>query len=203
MSEAQSDTKKKIIEAASYLFGVKGFDGTSTREIGRRAGVNISSLNYHFKSKQNLMEEVAFFACEEFKVKIHNVASNPELKSTSDFALSLYDALLDDGQKCLNEFKLFLDAKSIPGDLGDTPMGYNELNGFLKKELHANVPEHEYLYLNNVVFSYLVHSAILSMAFVGQQYVERFLPEKKASTKIYLKQLVETLIKDLNTRYAA
>lgn len=202
MTEAQMDTKKKIIEAASYLFGVKGFDGTSTREIGRRAGVNISSLNYHFKSKQNLMEEVAFYACSEFKVKVTTVASNPALKSTSDFALSLYDAVLEDGQKCLNEFKLFLDAKNIPGDLGDTPMGYVELTGFLKKELHANVPEHEYLYLNNVIFSYLFHTAILSMAFVGQQYAERFLPEKGASAKVYLKQLVETLIRDLNNRYA-
>jgi AcrR family transcriptional regulator len=201
MTEAQVDTKKKIIEAASYLFGVKGFDGTSTREIGRRAGVNISSLNYHFKSKQNLMEEVAFYACEEFKTKVHNVAANPDLKSTADFAASLFDALLDDGHKCLNEFKLFLDAKSIPGDLGDVPMGYHEMNSFLKKELNANVPIDEYMYLNNIIFSYLVHSAILSMAFVGKQYVERFLPNKAASTKEYLKQLVNTLIKDLNNRY--
>lgn len=201
MTETQIDTKKKIIEAASYLFGEKGFDGTSTREIGRRAGVNISSLNYHFKSKQNLMEEVAFYACEEFKAKVGVVAANPELKNTADFAASLFDALLDDGHKCLNEFKLFLDAKSIPGDLGDTPMGYNEMNSFLKKELNANVPDHEYMYFNNVVLSYLVHSAILSMAFVGKQYIERFLPKKEASTKEYLKTLVHTLIKDLNNRY--
>lgn len=201
MTEAQVDTKKKIIEAASYLFGEKGFDGTSTREIGRRAGVNISSLNYHFKSKQNLMEEVAFFACEEFKAKVKTVAANPELKNTADFALSLFDALLEDGQKCLNEFKLFIDAKSIPGDLGDSPMGYEDMNVFLKKELNANVPDHEYMYFNNIVISYLVHTAIISMAYVGKQYIERFLPNKEASTREYLKTLVNTLIKDLNNRY--
>lgn len=202
MTEAQVDTKKKIIEAASYLFGIKGFDGTSTREIGRRAGVNISSLNYHFKSKQNLMEEVAFFACEELKLKIEKVAGSPQLHSTSDFALELYEELLKDGYKCLNEFKLFLDAKNFPGDLGDSPMGMNELTYFLKKDLDPKVPEHEYLWANNIIFSYLFHAAVVSMAAVGKQYIEKFLPEKQNSTKVYIKQLVETLVRDLNHRYA-
>lgn len=201
MTEAQVDTKKKIIEAASYLFGVKGFDGTSTREIGRRAGVNISSLNYHFRSKQNLMEEVAFFACMELKVKIEKVAADAQDKSTSEFALALYEELLKDGYKCLNEFKLFLDAKSLPGEIGDSPMGLAETNYFFKKELKASVPEHEYLWANNIVFSYLFHAAVVSTAEVGKQYIEKYLPEKHNSTKIYIKQLVETLVRDLNNRY--
>lgn len=201
MTETQLDTKRKIIEAASYLFGEKGFDGTSTREIGRRAGVNISSLNYHFKSKQNLMEEVAFFACGELKEKFALIAAKEEIKTTTDFTNAIYEAFLDEGHKCLNEFKLFLDAKAIPGDLGDAPIGSLELNRFLKKELNANVPEHEYIYLNNIIISYLAHSAVLSMAFVGQSYIENHLPEKQETLKIYLKRLVETLIKDMNQRY--
>jgi AcrR family transcriptional regulator len=200
MTEVYIDTKKKIIEAASYLFGVKGFDGTSTREIGKMAGVNISSLNYHFKSKQNLMEEVAFFACDEFKIKLKTVASNTDLKSTSDFAIKLYSALLEDGYKCLNEFKLFLDSKKFP-DLGDTPIGLEEMTIFLKRDLHPNVPASEYLWVNNVLFSYLFHTAIVSMSGVGKQYMEKFLPDKQNSTKLYIKQLVETLVRDLNNRY--
>ena len=200
MTEVYIDTKKKIIEAASYLFGVKGFDGTSTREIGKMAGVNISSLNYHFKSKQNLMEEVAYFACDEFKMKLKTVASNTELKSTSDFAIKLYSALLEDGYKFLNEFKLFLDSKKFP-DLGDTPIGLEEVTIFLKRDLHPNVPESEYFWVNNVLFSYLFHTAIVSMSGVGKQYMEKFLPDKQNSTKLYIKQLVETLVRDLNHRY--
>ena len=200
MTEVYIDTKKKIIEAASYLFGLKGFDGTSTREIGKMAGVNISSLNYHFKSKQNLMEEVAYFACDEFKMKLKTVASNTELKSTSDFAIELYSALLEDGYKCLNEFKLFLDSKKFP-DLGDTPIGLEEMTVFLKRDLHPNVPASEYFWVNNVLFSYLFHTAIVSMSGVGKQYMEKFLPDKQNSTKLYIKQLVETLVRDLNHRY--
>ena len=201
MTETQLDTKRKIIEAASYLFGEKGFEGTSTREIGRRAGVNISSLNYHFKSKQNLMEEVAFFACGELKEKFAAIAAREDVKTASDFALGMYEAFLNEGHKCLNEFKLFIDAKTIPGDLGNEPIGATELNGFLKKELNANVPDHEYLYLNNIIISYLAHSAVLSVTFVGQDYVEKYLPEKQNTLKSYLKRLVATLIADMNQRY--
>lgn len=201
MTDTQLDTKRKIIEAASYLFGEKGFEGTSTREIGRRAGVNISSLNYHFKSKQNLMEEVAFFACGELKEKFALIAAKEDVNTAADFALGMYEAFLNEGHKCLNEFKLFLDAKTIPGDLGAEPIGAAELNGFLKKELNANVPEHEYVYLNNVIISYLAHSAVLSVTFVGQDYVEKYLPEKQDTLKNYLKRLVGTLIADTNQRY--
>lgn len=200
MNEAQANTKQKIIEAASYLFGVQGFDGTSTREIGRRAGVNISSLNYHFKSKQNLMEEVASFACEEFKLRLKVLSENPELRTSSDFALSLYSVLLADGAKCLNDFKLFLDAKNFP-DLGPEPVGLTEMTFFLKKELHPRVPDSEYLWVNNVVLGFLVHTAIFSVSPVGKQYTERFLPEKQNTNKAYIKQLLETLVRDLNIRY--
>lgn len=200
MTETQLDTKKKIIEAASFLFGVKGFDGTSTREIGRRAGVNISSLNYHFRSKQNLMEEVAFYACEEFKIKLKNIAANPDLQTTSDYVLSLYSIFLDDGYKCLNEFKLFLDAKNFP-DLGDSPIGLVEITPFLKRELNPKVPEIEYQWVNNVLFSYIFHTAIVSMSVVGKQYIDKFLPDKQNTNREYIKRLTESLIRDLNFRY--
>ena len=36
------------------MFAAKGFEGASTREIAARAGVNISSLHYHWESKETL-----------------------------------------------------------------------------------------------------------------------------------------------------
>ena len=35
----------------------------------------------------------------------------------------------------MNEFKLFLDSKKFP-DLGDTPIGLEEMTFFLKRDLH-------------------------------------------------------------------
>ena len=50
------DTKTKILDAAEKLFGKKGFDATSLRDIINEADVNLAAVNYHFQSKEGLIE---------------------------------------------------------------------------------------------------------------------------------------------------
>jgi AcrR family transcriptional regulator len=52
--EAPGSTKARILGAAEAVFASRGFEGASTREIAGRAGVNISSLHYHWASKEAL-----------------------------------------------------------------------------------------------------------------------------------------------------
>jgi AcrR family transcriptional regulator len=52
--EAPRSTKARILRAAEEVFATRGFEGASTREIAARAGVNISSLHYHWASKETL-----------------------------------------------------------------------------------------------------------------------------------------------------
>ncbi len=52
--EAPGSTKARILSAAEEVFAARGFTGASTREIAARAGVNISSLHYHWASKETL-----------------------------------------------------------------------------------------------------------------------------------------------------
>jgi len=47
-------TKARILAIAEKVFAERGFEGASTREIAARAGVNISSLHYHWDSKETL-----------------------------------------------------------------------------------------------------------------------------------------------------
>jgi AcrR family transcriptional regulator len=51
-------TKDRILGAAEELFAQQGFAGTSLREVTSRAEVNIAAVNYHFGSKENLVNEV-------------------------------------------------------------------------------------------------------------------------------------------------
>jgi AcrR family transcriptional regulator len=55
---ARSDTKTRIMDAAVKLFGEKGFDATSLRDITTEADVNLAAVNYHFQSKESLIEAV-------------------------------------------------------------------------------------------------------------------------------------------------
>jgi AcrR family transcriptional regulator len=56
--EPAASTKARILFAAEEVFATQGFAGASTREIAARAGVNISSLHYHWESKDRLYEAV-------------------------------------------------------------------------------------------------------------------------------------------------
>jgi AcrR family transcriptional regulator len=51
-------TKDRILGAAEELFAQFGFTGTSLRQVTSRADVNIAAVNYHFGSKENLVNEV-------------------------------------------------------------------------------------------------------------------------------------------------
>ncbi|MFK3649665.1 TetR/AcrR family transcriptional regulator [Lysobacter enzymogenes] len=57
-STAHFSTKDRILGAAEELFAQFGFTGTSLRQVTSRADVNIAAVNYHFGSKENLVNEV-------------------------------------------------------------------------------------------------------------------------------------------------
>lgn len=52
------DTQEKIINSATELFLEKGYDRTSVREIASKAKINISLMNYYFRSKEILFETI-------------------------------------------------------------------------------------------------------------------------------------------------
>ena len=54
----QFSTKDRILGAAENLFAQYGFAGTSLRQVTGLAEVNIAAVNYHFGSKENLVNEV-------------------------------------------------------------------------------------------------------------------------------------------------
>jgi len=52
----QHETRTRILDAAEELFMLHGFEGTSMRLLTSRAGVNLAAVNYHFGSKDALIE---------------------------------------------------------------------------------------------------------------------------------------------------
>ncbi|TBW59388.1 TetR/AcrR family transcriptional regulator [Marinobacter halodurans] len=55
---AQSDTVDRILNAAEELFAERGFSETSLRMITSKANVNLAAVNYHFGSKNALIQAV-------------------------------------------------------------------------------------------------------------------------------------------------
>ena len=51
-------TQRKLLDSALKLFAEHGFQQTSTRMITQEADVNLASVNYHFGSKEALIQAV-------------------------------------------------------------------------------------------------------------------------------------------------
>ena len=54
------DTKVLILDSAELLFAQNGIAATSLRALTGHAGVNLASVNYHFQSKDALVQAVLF-----------------------------------------------------------------------------------------------------------------------------------------------
>jgi len=54
----RGDTKSRILDSAEKLFGMNCFDATSLRDITTAADVNLAAINYHFQSKDSLIDAI-------------------------------------------------------------------------------------------------------------------------------------------------
>lgn len=59
------ETRARIIEAAVEVFGERGYDGASTRDIATTAGVNAPAIQYYFDGKEGV-----YLACVEHLITL-------------------------------------------------------------------------------------------------------------------------------------
>lgn len=58
------DRRRQILDAAMGLFARRGFEGTTTRQIARRAGVNEAIIFRHFPTKEELYWAIIERRCQ-------------------------------------------------------------------------------------------------------------------------------------------
>src|SRR5438128_1174110 len=104
--EAPASTKARILAAAEEVFAVKGFAGAATREIAAKARVNISSLHYHWESKETLY----FAVFQNIYDRILELVRRAMPDQPDDAAWS--DSVVDDAMGGLFDF--FADHPNVP-----------------------------------------------------------------------------------------
>jgi TetR/AcrR family transcriptional regulator, regulator of cefoperazone and chloramphenicol sensitivity len=68
-----NETRARIIAGALTLFGLRGFEGASTRDIAELAGVNPPALRYYFSNKEGV-----YLACvDHIATTISDHLANP------------------------------------------------------------------------------------------------------------------------------
>ncbi|MBB3196620.1 CerR family C-terminal domain-containing protein [Roseateles terrae] len=94
------ETRRRIIDVALRLFAQRGFEGASTREIAKEAGVNAPALQYYFDNKEGVYQACARHivdsAVEHFLPAVEQAEAVLEQADASGDALfEAFGALLD------------------------------------------------------------------------------------------------------------
>src|SRR5260221_5803217 len=64
-------TKQRILAAAELVFSRDGFQGATTREIARQAGVNEVTIFRHFHTREELLRATLKHECAAFDALTH------------------------------------------------------------------------------------------------------------------------------------
>jgi AcrR family transcriptional regulator len=86
-AQQKEETRRRIAEAAAGLFGERGFDRTSVRDVAAAAGVDPALVLHYFGSKRALFGEV---------MGTPGDLSGVEIDDAAEFVLNSLIAKLDD-----------------------------------------------------------------------------------------------------------
>lgn len=98
-------TKERIIEEALTLFSIKGYKGTSVKDIANAVGIKDSSLYKHFQSKKEIFNIIV----QEMSNKMEELSIQAGLPNDNNFraAATYYGQLTTEGLVALSR-KIFL-----------------------------------------------------------------------------------------------
>ena len=104
------NTKEKILECALDCFNENGFYNTTLRQIASSLGISQGNLNYHFRTKGEILEILYFDLVERMEIEIKKMG-NPQsmmqvLFESSKISLSClyaYRFLMRDLYKIMKE----------------------------------------------------------------------------------------------------
>lgn len=112
--EMRQATKDKIQDAASYLFAQKGVSGTNVQEIADRAGISIGLLYKHYKTKDDLFNELVNMARAGLDETTKRLLSGDDPR---DILTEITTEIIDDYKKSdeFTDYMIFLTQALISG----------------------------------------------------------------------------------------
>lgn len=92
---SKHNTQDKIIQTATRLFLEKGYDRTSVRDIASKAKINVSLMNYYFRSKELLFETIIDILIGKASASLKEILNAPlELNTKINKYISKYIDIL-------------------------------------------------------------------------------------------------------------
>ena len=198
MNTEELSTEDKILIAASKVFTEKGFSGTRTRDIAEEAGINLALLNYYFRTKGKLFEQVMKVKIVLLFGQIIPIVTNEKtsLDEKIDLASVKYFDILTKNPNLpifvLSEIqKKTSDVKSI------LPFEKVLNNSYLMKQIKERKsdvnPFHFLLnFLSMTVFPFLGKPILQSFDLMNDAEFQKFVEERKTMVPMWIKMMLNS-----------
>ncbi|HWD87225.1 MAG TPA: TetR family transcriptional regulator [Mucilaginibacter sp.] len=97
-AEHDASTEEKILVAAKKIFTQRGYEATKVRDIATEADINLSLVNYYFRSKEKLFEHIMVENVNKLFEKVGPILNDEQLslrEKISELANHYIDLLLE------------------------------------------------------------------------------------------------------------
>ncbi|WP_159439948.1 forespore capture DNA-binding protein RefZ [Bacillus sinesaloumensis] len=87
--------KQRIIDSSVFLFNTKGFDGTTVREIAKKANCNVANISYYFGNKEGLLEHLVSYYLEGYLTIVEHAYSELDNRTARECLLLAIRSIMD------------------------------------------------------------------------------------------------------------
>jgi predicted transcriptional regulator len=111
-----NDTKRNILKVATDMFSKADFDSISTRDIAKKAGVNLSAISYYFKNKEGLYIAVIKQSIDNIKERNRNwinLMINFSVNNSQDDNLKNFLLIMDGFVDCVMKNSKYIGPNSV------------------------------------------------------------------------------------------
>lgn len=188
----RKNSKDAIVEAAIHLFNIKGFNGTSIRDIAAKAKVNVANISYHFQNKHGLLEYCFTTFFEKYLIEIEKGFSTLSLSPT--FCLkNITENIIRYQCEHIHLTRLILREMSIDSQVVREIMStyFVKEKFYFKKVFEEGIKQKEF---RSVSVDYMIIQlkGLLAMPFLNTHYVTEVLhvfPNEKYFADKYIKEM--------------
>ena len=197
-------TRQKILDIAAELFAKNGYDSTSIRDISSEANVNLASINYHFKNKQNLYLNVLDNNMDTMRFSLEEIAKDST--NFREYCHLIFEHFRKNSNLFLNCFRLFisnnlpLEKDNLPGFCNAkdfNPPAFQSMLELLKNELPPTIPTKGIEWAARHIFNSIAHTNLLLSSTIVQlmeDEVDYLAPdEKKRSLDLLIDSVINYL----------
>ncbi|MBE5102261.1 TetR/AcrR family transcriptional regulator [Priestia aryabhattai] len=161
------ETKKRILNAASELFSIKGYDSVTMREIAKKANCSHSTIYLYYQDKNQLLEKLAVPPLLILSKRIDRTINREQLDSLSKLKATARD-IVNFSIKNRSLYLMYMTINSEKVDEEYYSLEVNSIRSALFKKLQKIISLHcsylsedEILKYGRMIF-FQIHGTIMT-----------------------------------------